>query len=75
MNLTDLVYMMPEKTPDPKHVIQSNQELLEAEHPQAELLIWYHRLGHLPLSKIKILSLLDIITKRIANTNPPKCEE
>ena len=42
-----------------------------AEHPQAELLIWNHRLGHLPYSKIKILG---VIPKRLANTKPHKCE-
>ena len=66
--------MTPEKPPELKHVIDSNQELLAVEHSQSELLISHHRLGHLPFSKIKILSLLGITPERLANTKPPKCK-
>ena len=66
--------MTPEKPPDTKHVIESNQELLTSEHPQVELLRWHHSLGHLAFIKIRILSLLGIISKRLANTKPPKYE-
>ena len=66
--------MTPEIPLNPKHVIDYDQELLETYHPQEELLIWNHRLGHLPFSNIKILYLLRINPKRIYNSNPPKCE-
>ena len=64
--------MTPEKNLDPKHAIGSNQELLAAEHPQEELLIWNHRLGHLPFGKIKILAVLAIIPNRISNVKAHK---
>ena len=64
--------MTPEKTPYPKYVIDYNQELLVAEHPPEELLRWNHRLVHLTFIKIKILVLLVIITKRLANMKLPK---
>ena len=54
-----------------KHVIESKQEHLASENAQAELIIYHHSLTHLTLSKIRILSLLGIITKRIYNTEPP----
>ena len=66
--------MEPEKPPETKNVIESYQELLEEEHPQLELLIWNHRLGHLPFIKIKILSLLGIIPNRISNMKTSKYE-
>ena len=66
--------MTPEKPPENKHAIDSDNGLLAAEHLQAELLICYHRLGHLPFSNIKILDLLGIIPNRLANVNPPECE-
>ena len=63
------------KPPDSKHAIKSNQKLLAEEKPQAELLRWHHGLGHLPLSKIKILVLLGIIPKSLSNAKPPKYEK
>ena len=71
-NLTDLADMILEKPPEHKHVIESDRELLEAKHPQAELLVWHDRLGHLTFIDIKILDLLGIISKKTANVNPPK---
>ena len=71
-NLINLEEMTAEKTPEPKHGIESDQELLESEHPQAELLRWHYKLGNLPFIKINILDLLGIIPKSIDNVNPPK---
>ena len=61
--------MTTEKPLELKYVIESNQETLAAEHPQAELLRWNHRMGHLTFSKIKILALLGINAKGLANEN------
>ena len=64
--------MTPEKPLEPKHVIHYDIELLATDHHQAELQIWDHRLGHLPLINIRILTLLAITPKMTANMNPPK---
>ena len=61
-----------EKPLYPKHNIEFYQELLALDYPQAELQIWYLRTGKLLLIKIRILSLLGIILKRLANINPTK---
>ena len=59
--------MKTEKPPDTKHVIGYNQELLTEENPQAELLRWHYRIGHLPFYRTKIFALLGKITKKLAN--------
>ena len=66
--------MMTEKPTYTKHAIYSYQELMVVEHPQSELLIWHHRLGHLTVRKIKSLDLLWIISQRIANSKPSRCK-
>ena len=71
-NLTNLLEINLQKSPDPKHVIYSYQELLATENLQVEILIWHHGLGHLPFNKIKILALLGIIPKSPSNMNSPK---
>ena len=48
-NLTDLT---TEDTLPPKQVLEPDEELLSAEMPQAELLRWHYRLGHLPFSRL-----------------------
>ena len=66
--------MTPEKPPYPKHVIDSDQELLAVGKPQAELLRWYYRLIHLTFSKINILAMLGIIPNILSNAEPQKCK-
>ena len=46
---------------------------LAAANPQAELMRWHYRLGHLPFSKLKLLAQLGEIPKRLAKVTPPKC--
>ena len=46
---------------------------LSAMTPQAELMRWHYRLGHLPFAKLKILAKLGEIPKRLAKVFPPKC--
>ena len=45
--------MTPEKITETKLIIDSDQEILAEEHPQAELLRWHHVLGHLTFSNIR----------------------
>jgi hypothetical protein len=46
---------------------------LAAANPQAELMHWHYRLGHLPFSKLKLLAQLGEIPKRLAKVVAPKC--
>ena len=40
---------------------------------QAELLRWHYRLGHVSFKKLKIMALLGILPKKLANVKPPVC--
>ena len=44
-----------------------------ADDPQAELLRWHYRLGHLSFNKLKVLCMLGILPRKLANVQPPKC--
>jgi hypothetical protein len=46
---------------------------LAAANPQAELMRWHYRLGHLSFPKLKTLAELGEIPKRLAKVVPPKC--
>ena len=46
---------------------------LAAEYPQAELLRWHYRLGHLSFARLRILALLGIIPRRLIHVKSPKC--
>ena len=46
---------------------------LAAANPQAELMRWHYRLGHLPFSKLQLLAQLGEIPKRLAKVVAPKC--
>ena len=56
----------PEREPDEEFD-------LAAANPQAELMRWHYRLGHLSFPKLKLLAQLGEIPKRLANVHPPKC--
>ena len=45
----------------------------EAGDPQAELMRWHYRLGHLPFNDLKELAENGEIPKKLAKVNPPKC--
>jgi hypothetical protein len=45
----------------------------EADNPQAELMRWYYRLGHLPFNDLKKLAENGEIPKKLAKVNPPRC--
>ena len=56
----------PEREPDEEFD-------LAAANPQAELMRWHYRLGHLSFPKLKTLAELGEIPKRLAKVVPPKC--
>ena len=72
-NLINIVEMTPYNPPDPTHVIEYDQEILAADHPQAELLRLHNRPGHLPFSTLIILTMLGIIPKKFTTVKLPKC--
>lgn len=57
----------------PTNVIEDEDEVLAADNVQAELLRWHHRLGHLSFNKIRLLSSLGILPRRLTTVRPPKC--
>ena len=57
----------------PPNVIEDEDEALAADNVQAELLRWHHRLGHLSFNKIRLLSSLGILPRRLTTVRPPKC--
>jgi GAG-pre-integrase domain len=40
---------------------------------KSELLLWHYRLGHTPFSQLKKMAQEDILPKRLANSQTPKC--
>ena len=45
----------------------------EADDPQAELMRWHCRLGHLPFNDMKKLAENGEIPKKLAKANPSRC--
>ena len=70
-NLTD--YFTKESSKDQVNVIDDEDEPLAADTPQAELLRWHYRLGHLPFARLRILALLGTIPRRLLTVKSPKC--
>ena len=71
-NLTD--FFTNDTINDPVQVIDDTEEQeLAAEHPQAELLRWHYRLGHLSFARLRILALLGTIPRRLIYVKSPKC--
>ncbi len=48
-------------------------DALSANDDQAELLRWYHRLGHLPFSMLKSLAKNGEIPKKVEKVKEPRC--
>jgi hypothetical protein len=70
-NLTDFMDNLTEK---PVHVIDDTDErLLSANNPQAELLRWHYRLGHISFARLRILALLGTIPRKLIHAKTPKC--
>jgi hypothetical protein len=57
----------------PTKIIEDKDEPLSAESPQAELLCWHYRLGHLPFTCLRILSMIRTIPKCLLTVKAPKC--
>jgi hypothetical protein len=57
----------------PNIILDDDSEILAAASPQAELLRWHYRLGHTSFAKLKLMSALGILPKRLASVQPPKC--
>jgi hypothetical protein len=58
---------------DPVHVIDDDDKPLTADTPQAELLRWHYRLGHIPFARLRILALLVTIPRQLIHVKSPKC--
>lgn len=59
---------------DPSPKLEEDEEYdLAAPDPQAELMRWHYRLGHLSFSKLKLLARLGEIPKKLQHVVPPKC--
>jgi hypothetical protein len=70
-NLSNFLTEVPiQSTPN---VIEDDEGRLAGESNQADLLRWHYRLGHLSFAKIKILTLLTILPRKLAAVKPPKC--
>jgi hypothetical protein len=57
----------------PNIILDDDSERLAAASPQAELLRWHNRLGHTSFAKLKLMSDLGILPRRLASVQPPKC--
>ena len=53
-------------------MIEDDRELVY-DDPQAELLRWHHRLGHLSFTTIKAMALANLLPRKLANCQSPKC--
>ena len=70
-NLTNFMDNLTEK---PVHVIgDTDERLLSANNPQAELLRWHYRLGHISFARLRILALLGTIPRKLIHAKTPKC--
>jgi hypothetical protein len=68
-NLTDLF----QESQGPNIILDDDSERLAAANPQAELLRWHYRLGHMSFAKLKLMSALGILPRRLSSVHPPKC--
>jgi hypothetical protein len=68
-NLTDFF----QESQGPKIILDDDSERLAAASPQAELLRWHYRLGHTYFDKLKLMSALGILPRRLSSVHPPKC--
>ena len=55
------------------HPHADDAQRLTVENPQADLLRWHYRLGHLSFKLIKAMAQVGLLPKRIATAPTPKC--
>jgi hypothetical protein len=67
-NLTDFF----QEIQGPNIILDDDLERLAAANPQAELLRWHYRLEHTSFTKLKIMSALGILPRRLSSVHPPK---
>ena len=72
-DLPDTVFEKREVHPGPKLAIRGEDEEVQGSTPQAELLAWHYRLGHLPFDRIKRLAERGDLPARLAKCKAPKC--
>jgi len=70
-NLTDFMTEPPLEAP--ANIVEDDEENLTALSPQADLLRWHYRLGHLSFRRLKLLAMLGILPRRLATVQHPKC--
>jgi hypothetical protein len=70
-NLTDFTTLEDEAMNSP-NIIEDDVEL-PAATPQAELLRYHYRLGHISFFKLKQMAFLGLIPRRLYDIKPPKC--
>jgi hypothetical protein len=68
-NLTDFF----QESQGPNIILDNDLERLAAANPQSELLRWNYRLGHTSFAKLKLMSALGILPRRLSSVHPPKC--
>jgi hypothetical protein len=57
----------------PAAIIDEDLEKISCQYPQTEMLRWHYMLGHLSFKRIKGISELGILPKRLAQVTSPKC--
>jgi hypothetical protein len=68
------VYDFMQGHPKPVDAIPEEEEYaLAATTDKAELLRWHYRLNHLSWTKLRLLSLVGILPRKLASIRPPKC--
>ena len=55
------------------HPHADDAQQLTVENPQADLLRWHYRLGHLSFKLIKAMAKVGLLPKRIATAPTPRC--
>ena len=69
----DIADFMPTTLAPTATLIEEEQEHIAATSDRGEMLRWHYRLGHLSFSKIKLLSLLNVLPRKLALVKPPRC--
>jgi hypothetical protein len=68
-NITDFF----QESQGPNIILDDDLERLAAVNPQAELLRRHYRLGHTSFAKLKLMSALVILPRRLYSVHSPKC--
>lgn len=58
---------------DVEKLYDEQKTSISASSPEAELMRWHYRLGHVSFQKLRAMALLGIIPKHLAKVKPPVC--